>query len=197
MKNVKNLYVGAHREVALEDTHFKVLGYFFDIKSGVGVHKEYIECDLEVGNLYDFIYEDRNDTDTCCYAVLKREGNVYYIAEYYREEFYRYVESGLGDCWVKCDVKEELGIDLEEWGTKKIHSLALPDMREKVKEYVVELEVEIERCTKLVEDRMEEFKDSPAIALFTSSTGYARMMSRVQTLTEVMDDLRSRLDEMI
>ena len=62
-----------------------------------------------------------------------------------------------------------------------------PDMREKVKEYISELDVEIDRCHKLAEQNMEN-----------DSTNLAEMMLvRVQTITEVKNDLRGRLDELI
>ena len=59
-----------------------------------------------------------------------------------------------------------------------------PDMREKVREYISELDTEIKR----VEGEIVN----------TDDKGYeARMMSRLNTLTEVRNDLQSRLDEVI
>lgn len=73
----------------------------------------------------------------------------------------------------------------------------LPDMREKVKEYISELDAEIDRCTKLVEDKMKELKDSNLIASYVKGVEYVRTETRLQILTEVKTDLKGRLDELI
>ena len=186
MENLKKLYIEAHKEDAEpKDIRFENLGYFFDVKSGVGIQKKYIESDLKVGFVYDFTYKDYNDTDTYCYVILKREENIYYIAEYYNR-FYQYKETHLGDCWVKCDVKEELGIDIEEWRIKKIYDTQMPDMRLKVEEYITELDQEIDRCSLWIEDNMSG--DACVVS---------EMEGRVKALTEVKNDLQSRLDELI
>lgn len=62
-----------------------------------------------------------------------------------------------------------------------------PDMREKVKEYISELDAEIDRCHKLAEQNMDG----------ETTTVAEMMVVRVQTLTEVKNDLQSRLDELI
>lgn len=60
----------------------------------------------------------------------------------------------------------------------------MPDMREKIKEYISELDKEIKR----VESEIVN----------TDDKGYeARMMSRLDTLTEVRNDLLGRLEEVI
>lgn len=186
MENIKKLYIDTHKEdVEAKDIRFENLGYFFDTKNGIGIQKKYIEYDLKVGFVYDFTYEDYNDIDTYCYVVLKREGNIYYIAEYYNK-FCEYRETQLGDCWIKCDVKEELGIDIEEWKTAKIYDAQTPDMRRKVEEYVVELDQEIDRCTLWVEENISD-----------DACKVSEMEGRVKALTEVKNDLKSRLDELI
>ena len=185
MENIKKLYIETHKEdTEPNDIRFENLGYFFDIKSGVGVQKKYIESDLKVGFVYDFIYEDYNDTDTYCFVILKREGNIYYIAEYY-DRLYQYKEACLGDCWVKCDVKEELGIDIKEWKTKKIYN-KIPDMREKIKDYISELDAEYDRCMTWIEEHM----DGEACQV-------SAMEMRAKTLMEVKNDLEGRLEELI
>ena len=63
----------------------------------------------------------------------------------------------------------------------------LPDMRKKVKEYISELNEEIDRCHKLAEQNMQD----------ASTTAAEMMMARVQTLTEVKNDLQGRLDELV
>lgn len=61
-----------------------------------------------------------------------------------------------------------------------------PDMREKIAEYISELDAEIDRCTLLVEENMN---------------GDACMISeiegRLKALTEVKNDLQGRLNEII
>lgn len=59
-----------------------------------------------------------------------------------------------------------------------------PDMREKVKEYVDELDMEIER----LEDELEKFMHSDACTVST-------IESRLQTIIEVKNDLLGRLEE--
>lgn len=72
-----------------------------------------------------------------------------------------------------------------------------PDMREKVKKYISELDVEIDRCIKLVEDKMVGLKDSNLIESYTNGVEYTRMESRLQTLTEVKNDLQGRLEDFV
>lgn len=62
-----------------------------------------------------------------------------------------------------------------------------PDMRIKTEEYVLELDTEINRCNSLAKQNM----------LDGSNTLAEMMLVRVQTLTEVKNDLQSILDELI
>lgn len=62
-----------------------------------------------------------------------------------------------------------------------------PDMREKIKEYIFELDVEIKKCTKVAEQNMND--DATILA--------EMMMARAQTLNEVKNDLQGRLEEMV
>lgn len=61
-----------------------------------------------------------------------------------------------------------------------------PDMREKVKEYISELNAEIDRCTKLIENKINEWNEYEFI----------KMKLRVQILMEVKNDLQGRLEEL-
>ena len=61
-----------------------------------------------------------------------------------------------------------------------------PDMREKVREYVSELDVEYDRCMTWIEEHM----DGEACQV-------SAMEMRVKTLMEVKNDLESRLEELI
>ena len=62
-----------------------------------------------------------------------------------------------------------------------------PDMREKVKEYMADLESEINRCMNFIKEYMDE-----GVACKTTA-----MESRIETLTEVVNDLKSRLEELV
>jgi len=184
--NVRKLYISIHEEdVEQKDVKFENLGCFFDKESRIGVQKIYIEYDLKVGIVYDFTYEDYNDIDTYYYLVLKKKENVYYIAEYY-DKFYKYDEMSLGNSWEKCNIKEKLGIDIEKWEDAKIYNIQMPDMREKVKEYIGELETEIGRCEQCIIDNGIE-----------AETTNNMLLARCETLHEIIDDLKGRLEERI
>ena len=61
-----------------------------------------------------------------------------------------------------------------------------PDMREKVREYITELEAEIERVEQCIIDNGEDAVDTNNM-----------LFSRIQTIIEVKNDLQGRLDEVI
>ena len=61
-----------------------------------------------------------------------------------------------------------------------------PDMREKVKEYISELNTEYDRCMEWIEENM----DGEACQV-------SAMEMRVKTLMEVKNDLQGRLEELI
>ena len=63
-----------------------------------------------------------------------------------------------------------------------------PDMREKVKEYIGELDEEISRCEKLYEDVSVGCSDV---------TRSLTIQCRIETLSQVKGDLESRLEELI
>lgn len=67
-----------------------------------------------------------------------------------------------------------------------INSKTLPDMREKVREYISELDVEYDRCM----DWIEEHMDGEACQV-------SAMEMRAKTLMEVKNDLQSRLEELV
>ena len=63
-----------------------------------------------------------------------------------------------------------------------------PDMREKVREYIGELDEEISRCEELYEDVSVGYSDI---------TRSLTIQCRIETLSQVKGDLESRLDELI
>ena len=61
-----------------------------------------------------------------------------------------------------------------------------PDMREKIKEYISELDLEYDRCMEWVEGHMNG-----------DACQVAAMEMRAKTLNEIKNDLESRLEELI
>lgn len=61
-----------------------------------------------------------------------------------------------------------------------------PDMREKVREYISELDTEYDRCMDWIEEHMNG-----------EACQVSAMEMRVKTLNEVKNDLESRLEELV
>ena len=76
----------------------------------------------------------------------------------------------------------------------KVEDNVLPDMREKVKEYISELDVEIERCVDEAESILVAIGDYDENPM---PTNYIRLEERTKVLGEVKNDLQGRLDELI
>ena len=72
-----------------------------------------------------------------------------------------------------------------------------PDMREKVEEYIGELDIEIDKLDKVLEDMITEPEKETVEQVQKDKIVYENIKSRVQTLMEVKNDLESRLDELI
>lgn len=62
-----------------------------------------------------------------------------------------------------------------------------PDMREKIREYINELDTEIDRC----ENELQKYYKS------NGDIGVISMQNRIQVLIEVKNDLLGRLEEVI
>lgn len=73
----------------------------------------------------------------------------------------------------------------------------MPDMREKVKEYITEIQEEIDRCVKLIEDKFVELENDVAKEVYSCGIEYAKIESRIETLGQVQNDLENRLEEVI
>ena len=69
-----------------------------------------------------------------------------------------------------------------------------PDMREKVMEYISELDVEIDRCVDEAESILAAIGDYDEKSM---PTNYIRLEERVKVLGEVKNDLQGRLNELI
>ena len=72
-----------------------------------------------------------------------------------------------------------------------------PDMREKIREYISELDKEIGKLYKVLEDMITEPEKETVEQVQKDKIVYENIKSRVQTLMEVKNDLESRLDELI
>ena len=69
-----------------------------------------------------------------------------------------------------------------------------PDMREKIREYIDELDVEIDRCVDEAENILAAIGDYDEKPM---PTNYIRLEERAKVLGEVKNDLQSRLDELV
>ena len=67
-----------------------------------------------------------------------------------------------------------------------------PDMRENVMEYISELDTEIDRCHKKISNLSYD-----EVQVRVNKAKIDVYMSRARTLTEVKNDLKSKLDELI
>ena len=68
-----------------------------------------------------------------------------------------------------------------------------PGMREKVREYISELDVEIDRCIKENEKILENTNISHGAMIINQF----QLAEKIEILTKVKNDLQSRLDELI
>ena len=81
--------------------------------------------------------------------------------------------------------KKNLELTLKNGELKKIYN-KIPDMREKVREYISELDAEYDRCMDLIEEHMN-----------CDACQVTAMEMRAKTLNEVKNDLESRLEELV
>lgn len=74
----------------------------------------------------------------------------------------------------------------------KVEENVLPDMREKVKEYISELDAEIDRCHKKMEELLYD-----EICRRANKSEINYYLARREALAQVKNDLQGRLDELI
>ena len=91
----------------------------------------------------------------------------------------------------------EQAVKMNEEYAVKSSIINSPDMRTKITDYISDLDTEIDRCTTLVENKMETLMDSNLIESYTTGVDYINMESRLHTLVEVKNDLQGRLEELI
>lgn len=78
----------------------------------------------------------------------------------------------------------ETNLEMQEPLEKLYRYENQPDMREKVKEYISELDAEYDRCIKWIEEHISDESVAP-------------MKMRAKTLNEIKNDLQGRLEELI
>ena len=69
-----------------------------------------------------------------------------------------------------------------------------PDMREKVKEYIDELDAEYDRCIDQAESILAAIGDYDEKSM---PLNYIKLMERAKVLMEVKNDLQGRLEELV
>ena len=69
-----------------------------------------------------------------------------------------------------------------------------PDMREKIREYISELDAEYDRCMNQAESILAAIGDYDEKPM---PSNYIKLVERAKTLMEVKNDLESRLEEMV
>ena len=84
------------------------------------------------------------------------------------------------------DASLETNMEMQEPLEKLYRYENQPDMREKVKEYISELNVEYDRCMDWIEEHMSG-----------EACQVTAMEMRAKTLMEVKNDLQGRLEELV
>lgn len=100
----------------------------------------------------------------------------------------------------KGDLREaEAWLHGERWNLNegKSQDSLIPDMRGKVKEYISEIQEEIDRCVKLIEDKFVALGNGAAKETYSCGIEYAKIESRIETLRQVQNDLKNRLEEVL
>ena len=75
-----------------------------------------------------------------------------------------------------------------------LDALSRPDMREKIREYIDELDAEYDRCTDQAESILAAIGDYDEKPM---PLNYIKLAERAEVLNEVKNDLQSRLEELI
>lgn len=89
--------------------------------------------------------------------------------------------------YIYCEANVEANQVMQEPLQKLYQYENQPDMREKIREYINELDTEINRC----ENELQKYYES------NGDIGVISMQNRIQVLIEVKNDLLGRLEEVI
>lgn len=97
--------------------------------------------------------------------------------------------------------KETMTFEVDNYFMSTIYSVLKifnkPDMREKVKEYISELDVEIDRLNKILEDMITEPEKETVDQRQKDKINFEIIKSRAHTFMDVKCDLESRLEELV
>ena len=93
-----------------------------------------------------------------------------------------------------CNIK--IGRRELEVAIKVLEEKELPDMRGKIKEYIAELDENIDMCRDIVEDKLASMNESEK-EIYVFSKEYITLMAKAMTLGEVKNDLQGRLEELV
>lgn len=89
--------------------------------------------------------------------------------------------------YIYCEANVEANQVMQEPLQKLYQYENQPDMREKIREYINELDTEINRC----ENELQKYYKS------NGDIGVISMQNRIQVLIEVKNDLLGRLEEVV
>lgn len=68
-------------------------------------------------------------------------------------------------------------------------------MREKIEGYILDIQEEINRCVRLIEENLVKLKNNKIDDYYLNSFEYVKIEAKIQTLLEVKNDLKNRLEE--
>lgn len=71
----------------------------------------------------------------------------------------------------------------------------IPNIREKIQEYIKELDLEINRCMNLAEKKLSILNETRILDSYIFDEEYLNLERRMQTLLEVKNDLQNRFGE--
>lgn len=71
----------------------------------------------------------------------------------------------------------------------------IPNIREKIQEYIRELDLEINRCMDLAEKKLSILNETRILDSYIFDAEYLNLERRMQTLLEVKNDLQNRFGE--
>lgn len=90
---------------------------YYDLETGILINELFVEQDLKLNVIYEFTFEDDEDTDVYHYVVLKKlTRNKYLVSEFYYNDFYSIKNKNLlGDGWIFVkNFEEEFCIDFDK-----------------------------------------------------------------------------------
>ena len=112
-------------KVGLRDSDIKepkigweVLGFYYDLKTGIPFQARKCSEKLEVGGRYQITYTDDETDETSIYSYIvisEINKGVYLVCECYNGRLMRWEKNLMGRGTVMCSIKDFFGIDLKEF----------------------------------------------------------------------------------